>query len=187
MKSSLARSTCRSETRSTLVRTLLAGLVLLGAAAAPDLANAQAFPAKPIHFIVPYVPGGATDLLARLAGTSLSIQLKQPVVIENRPGAGGNVGADLVAKAPDGYTIGLFASTNLVMNPFLFPAMPFDALNDFAPVINLCDAPEFLFVPASLGVNSLQEFVALAKSKPGDLNYASAGIGSTPHISADYF
>jgi tripartite-type tricarboxylate transporter receptor subunit TctC len=151
-------------------------------------AGAQDYPNKPIKLIVPYAPGGATDILARLLAAGLGEDLHQPVLVESRPGASGNIGTDAVAKSPpDGYTLGLFASTNLVMNPFLFPSLPFDPLKDFTAVFNVCEAPEFLFVPDTLPAKTIHELVALAKAKSGSFNYASAGIGSTPHLSADYF
>ena len=159
-------------------------VTLLGIAAA----DAQDYPNKPIKLIVPYASGGTTDILARLFAQGLGEDVHQTVVVESRPGAGGNIGTDAVAKSPaDGYTLGLFASSNLVMNPFLFPSLPFDPLKDFTAVFNVCEAPEFLYVPDSLPAKTIHELIALAKAKPGSFNYASAGIGSTPHLSADYF
>lgn len=153
-----------------------------------DPVQAQAYPNRLIRVILPFTAGGTTDFLARISAKALTEQLGQPVVVDNRPGAGGNLGSDLVAKAaPDGYTLGFFPSSNLVQTPFLMASLPFDPLNDFAPVFNLGHGPQFIVVPASLPVKTLHDFIALAKSKPNQLNYASAGNGSSPHIAGDYF
>ena len=147
-------------------------------------AHAQ-YPAKPIRLISPFPPGGTVDFLGRLVSEGLPPLIGQQVVVENRPGAGGNLGTDLVAKAPpDGYTLGLVASGNLVINPFLYRSMPFDPLNDLVPVFNLGDAPQLLVVPAALPAQNLGEFVAYAKARP--LHYASAGAGTTTHLAMDH-
>src|SRR5438309_2546638 len=147
--------------------------------------DAQPYPAKPIRLISPFPPGGTVDFLGRLVSEGLPPLIGQPVVVENRPGAGGNLGTDLVAKAPpDGYTLGLVASGNLVINPFLYRSMPFDPLNDLLPVFNLGDAPQLLVVPAALPAQNLREFVAYAKARP--LHYASAGAGTTTHLAMDH-
>lgn len=150
--------------------------------------SAQTYPSRPIRIILPFTAGGTTDFLARISAKALTEQLGQSVIVDNRPGAGGNLGSDLVAKAaPDGYTLGFFPSSNLVQNPFLMASLPFDPLNDFVAVFNLGHGPQFIIVPASLQVKTLREFIELAKSKPNQLNYASAGNGSSPHIAGDYF
>jgi tripartite-type tricarboxylate transporter receptor subunit TctC len=147
-------------------------------------AHAQ-YPAKPIRLISPFPPGGTVDFLGRLVSQGLPPLIGQQVVVENRPGAGGNLGTDLVAKAPpDGYTLGLVASGNLVINPFLYRSMPFDPLNDLVPVFNLGDAPQLLVVPAALPAQNLREFIAYAKARP--LHYASAGAGTTTHLAMDH-
>jgi tripartite-type tricarboxylate transporter receptor subunit TctC len=147
-------------------------------------AHAQ-YPAKPIRLISPFPPGGTVDFLGRLVSEGLPPLIGQQVVVENRPGAGGNLGTDLVAKAPpDGYTLGLVASGNLVINPFLYRSMPFDPLNDLVPVFNLGDAPQLLVVPAALPAQNLREFIAYAKARP--LHYASAGAGTTTHLAMDH-
>jgi tripartite-type tricarboxylate transporter receptor subunit TctC len=147
-------------------------------------AHAQ-YPAKPIRLISPFPPGGTVDFLGRLVSEGLPPLIGQQVVVENRPGAGGNLGTDLVAKAPpDGYTLGLVASGNLVINPFLYRSLPFDPLNDLVPVFNLGEAPQLLVVPAALPAQNLREFVAYAKARP--LHYASAGAGTTTHLAMDH-
>lgn len=165
-----------------------ATLAAIGLGLLPRAAVAQAYPARPIRVVLPFTAGGTTDFLARISAKWLTEQLGQPVVVDNRPGAGGNVGTDLVAKAaPDGYTLGFFPSSNLVQNPFLMSSLPFDPLNDFVPVFNLGHGPQFIVVSAALPAKTLQDFIALGKSKPGALNYASAGNGSSPHLAGDYF
>lgn len=162
---------------------LLASLII---AALPVSLHAQSYPTKPIRLIAPFPPGGTVDFFGRLVSEGLGPLTGQPVVLENRPGAGGNLGTDAVAKAaPDGHTLALVASGNIVINPFLYRSMPFDALNDLVPVYNIADAPQLLAVPSSLPVKTLQEFLAFAKSKPGAVNYASAGAGTTTHLAMD--
>jgi tripartite-type tricarboxylate transporter receptor subunit TctC len=158
----------------------------LGHLATP--AWSQTYPSHSIRVVLPFTAGGTTDFLARISAKYLSEQFGQPVVVDNRPGAGGNLGSDIVAKAaPDGYTLGFFPSSNLVQNPFLMTSVPFDPLNDFSCVFNLGHGPQFIIVPSSLPVKTLADFIALAKSKPGALNYASAGNGSSPHLAGDLF
>jgi tripartite-type tricarboxylate transporter receptor subunit TctC len=142
---------------------------------------AQGFPGKPLKIIVPYAAGGAVDVVARLMSPRLSESLAQPVVVENRPGAGGNIGADLVAKAaPDGYTM-LLTPIGHATSPALFRKLPFDPL-DFAAVTQLI-ATEFVLVSATkLAAGSVKELVALAKARPGALNYGSTGVGAAPHL-----
>jgi tripartite-type tricarboxylate transporter receptor subunit TctC len=147
--------------------------------------HAQPYPGRPIRLIAPFPPGGSVDFLGRLVSEGLSPRVGQQIVVENRPGAGGNLGTDLVAKAaPDGYTLGLVASGNLVINPFLYRSMPFDPLGDLVPVFNIGDAPQLLVVTGALPAQSLREFVAYAKTRP--LNYASAGAGTTTHLAMDH-
>ena len=148
--------------------------------------QAQPYPAKPIRLISPFPPGGTVDFLGRLISEGLPALVGQPIVVENRPGAGGNLGTELVAKAaPDGYTLGLVAAGNLVINPFLYRSMPFDPLNDLVPVFNLGDAPQLLVVTGTLPAHNLRELVAYAKTRP--LHYASAGVGTTTHLAMDHF
>ena len=151
------------------------------------LLHAQDYPSKPVKVIVPWPPGGLVDLPARLVGEKLQAVLGQPFVIENKPGAGGVIGAEQVAKAaPDGYTIALTTSA-LNMNAALRKNLPFDVAKDFEPIAVVAYAPSVLVVHPSLGVKSVQELIALAKSKPGKLSYASAGPGTPAHLSAELF
>ncbi|WP_439610265.1 tripartite tricarboxylate transporter substrate binding protein [Reyranella sp.] len=163
----------------------------LGAAAAlalaPDLAWAQAFPSKPIRLIVPYSAGGGADTTARLIAPKLQEALGQTVVVENKPGAGGMIGDEIVAKAaPDGHTllIGAFAHA---VNPSLFPKMPFRTPEDFAPVSLLVTVPELMVITPSHPAKTVAELVALAKAQPGKLSYASSGNGSAQHLAAELF
>jgi len=155
----------------------------LGVAAAQ-----QAYPTKPIRMIVTFPPGGSSDLIARALAPVLSDRLRQPVLVENRPGAGGNIGMDLVAKAaPDGYTMGLGAAGALAANVSLYPKMPYDPVKDFAPVSNVAFVPFFLIAHPSLPANNLQELVALANAKPGQLMLGYGGNGTAMHLSGELF
>lgn len=149
-------------------------------------AVAQEFPSKPIKVIVPYSAGGPTDMLARSYAKALSNILGQPVVVDNRPGAGGNIGVDLVVQsAPDGYTIGFTAAGPLVVNGSLFRKMPYDASRDIAPVAFVAAVPNVIAVHPSLGINNLKELIAKAKSSPGTLMFASGGNGSAQHLGGE--
>ena len=151
-------------------------------------AYAQNYPLKPIRFIVATAPGGLLDVAARLAGEYFERAFGQRVLLENRGGAGGNVGGEAVAKAaPDGYTIGVFHQGMLVINPFLYKELPFDPLNDFAPVAALTSSPVVVAISGKLPVNNLQEFIALAKRDQGRINYGTAGQGSIPHLAGVLF
>ena len=148
-------------------------------------ASAQTYPAKPIRIIVPLAAGGPGDVLARAIGQKLSEQVGQSVVIDNRPGANTNVGSEFVAKAPaDGYTLLATAST-LTINPSLYPALPYDAIKDFAPITLIGTTPLILVVHPSLPVKSVKELITLAKSRPAQLNYGSAGNGSVLHLAGE--
>lgn len=150
-------------------------------------AAAQAWPARPLRIIVPFTPGGSSDILARAIGQELSTALGQPVVIENVPGAGGSLGADKAAKAaPDGYTLLMGHTGTLAVNPFLYPRLPYDPVRSFAPVAWVARVPNVLVVHASVPAKSLKELVALAKSKPGQLAYGSGGNGSAAHTTMEY-
>ena len=169
-------------------RTLLGGASL--AAMAPPLpaAFAQAYPSRPIRFIVPFAAGaGVLDIMARLVGQHLGQSLGQQAIIDNRPGAGGNVGAEVAAKAaPDGYTM-LMGAVALVVSPYLYARLPFDPLTDLAPVTQVNSAPLMLVVHPSLPVNSVAELIAYAKARPGALNYGSGGVGATPFLATELF
>ncbi|MBI3935377.1 MAG: tripartite tricarboxylate transporter substrate binding protein [Betaproteobacteria bacterium] len=150
-------------------------------------AMGQSFPTGPLRIVSPYPPGGGTDILARAIGQKLNERFGQPVVVENRPGANGTVGAAFVAKAPpDGYTI-LFVPAGYAANPSLYRNLPYDQARDFAPVSLLASGPLVLVVHPSLPARSVKELVALAKSRPGEINFGSAGTGSLPHLSAELF
>ena len=161
----------------------LLALVLLVAAAG---AGAQ-YPAKPIRLIVTYPPGGGADTMARIIAPKLAERLGQQVVVENKAGASGQIGADLVAKsAADGYTI-LLDATAYSVNPSLYPKLPYDPQKDFAPITILVRVPNILVVTPGFAPKSVQELIALAKAKPGQLSYASSGNGSAQHLAAELF
>lgn len=171
-------------TKRRLLTTVIAGLA---AWAASVPAAAQAFPNKPIKIVVPYTPGGPTDIPARLVGQKLAELLGQPIVIDNKPGAGGNLGADAVAKAPaDGYTL-LLVTTGHAINPALYPKLAYDLTKDLAPVSQLTSSPMVVAVNPGLGVNTIKDLIALAKAKPGTLNFASAGNGASTHLAPELF
>ena len=160
----------------------------LAAFAFAQPAPAQSFPAKPIRIVVPFAPGGTSDILARLIGAKLNESWGQTVIVDNRPGATGNIGADLVAKSPpDGYTTVLMDVGNLSISPSLYPKLPFDILKDFAPVTTISYSPHLLCTHPSVPVKTVKELVALAKAKPGKLNYGSTGLGSAPHLAGLLF
>src|SRR6476619_2306247 len=159
------------------MRKLIAGLAL-ALAAAPALA--QGYPSKPIRLIIAQAPGSATDVISRVVGNRLSEALGQPIVVEARPGAGGALGTEAAARsAPDGYTLFMANNSTHGSNPALYAKLPYDAVNDFAPISLVAAVPYVLVVDPALPVKSVQDLVALAKSKPGKMNYASAGNGST--------
>ena len=154
---------------------------------AAGTALAQSYPAKPIRMVVPFAPGGTSDILARLFGPKLHESWGQPVVVENRPGASGNIGAELVAKSPpDGYTLALMDVGNLVITPSVLP-VPFDIVKDFAPVTIIMYSPHLLAVNPALPVSSVADLVKYAKANPGKLNYGSTGLGSAPHLAGVLF
>ena len=164
----------------------VAALLALVAAATPG--SAQDYPAKPIRVIVPTAPGGMADILARHFGQKFGEKIKQPVIVENKTGAGGVIAADYVAKSPaDGYTIYVgFHATNAIL-PTLDPKLPYNPARDFAPIIHIANLPNVLVVNSKVEVKSVKELVELARSKPGALSYASQGIGSSGHIAGEQF
>src|SRR5215813_10178497 len=169
------------------MRSVRVALALLFAFAA-SLAAAQAFPSRSIRLIVDTSPGGLTDLLARLTAEALTVRLGQTVVVENKPGASGNVAADLLIRSPaDGYTLMIAAAGNLAVKPFLERAVPFDPMVDIVPVINVADATHILVVSANMEAKDLAQFIAYARANPGKVYYGSAGIGSPPHLSLELF
>ena len=154
---------------------------------AQTAAWAQAWPAKPIRVVVPFTPGSSTDIMARTVSEKLSTQLGQPVVLENRPGAGGTIGMGIVAKAdPDGYTV-LVHSSSYTVTPSTYKSLPYDTLRDFTGVAPLGLLPNVLVIAPSMGIRSVKELVAAAKAKPGAMNAASIGIGSATHLNAERF
>jgi tripartite-type tricarboxylate transporter receptor subunit TctC len=158
------------------------------AAAQGNTATAAPYPVKPIRLVVPFTPGGSTDILARAIGLELTKAWGQPVVIDNVPGAGGSLGADKVAKAPaDGYTLLMGHIGTLAVNPSLYPALPYDPVKSFAPVAWVARVPNVLVVNPQVAARSVKELVALAKSRPGQLNYGSGGNGSAANLATEYF
>ncbi len=161
------------------------------AAAAPTAraaGPADAFPSKPVRIVVPFTPGGSTDILARAIGERLAQAWGQPVVIENKPGAGGNVGVELVAKSPpDGHTIVMGHIGTFAANPALYKQLPYDPVNDFAPITLVAMVPNVLVVGPAVQAKTLGELVAYAKANPGKLDYGSGGNGSAAHLATEYF
>lgn len=150
-------------------------------------AAAQNYPTKPIRVVVPFPPGGTSDILARLIGAKIAESWGQQFIVENRPGANGNIGAEMVTRAPpDGYTLILMDIGNLAISPSTFPKLPFDILRDFAPVTTVSYSPHLLTTHPSVPVKTIKELVALAKSHPGKLHYPS-GLGSAPHFAGMMF
>jgi len=157
-------------------------------AAMPLLAAAQNYPARPVRLIVPFPAGGTTDILARAIAQKLSEGLGQQFVVDNRPGAGGNIGADFVAKAPpDGYTLLMGTVGTQAINTSLYAKMPYDAAKDFAPVVLVAGVPNVLVVNTALPVRTVADLVKLAKEKPGTINFASSGNGTSIHLSGELF
>lgn len=157
----------------------------LAAALMPLAANAQAYPTRPVRIIVPYPAGGAVDIIARIVGQPLSDSLKQPVIVDNRPGASANIGMELAAKSPpDGYVL-LMASNGIATNMTLFPNLTFDGRRDFSAVARIGFAPLVIVVPAASPAKSLKDLVAQARAEPGKLTYASAGNGSSGHLAGE--
>lgn len=158
------------------------------ALSAPHFAWAQDYPTRPIKMIVPFPPAGGTDNVARVFAQQVSQDLGQSIIIENRSGAAGMIGADAVAKAePDGYTIVLTTNSTHVIGPLLNPKTPYSPTKSFSPIIYLAQSPSIMIVPVSSPAKSVKEFIDLAKKNPGKLNYGSAGIGGIPHLSGERF
>ena len=165
----------------------LAGMAGLAVSWLPGLAQAQAvYPAKPIRLIVPFTPGGVTDTSGRLIAEQLSKRLGQQVIVDNRPGASGNIGTQLVAAAePDGYTLLLGFDGTLVINPHVFEKVPFNATRDFAPIGKIGDAMLIVVAHPGVAATTLKDVIALSKSQPGGLSYGTSGTGGTPHIAGE--
>ncbi|MDX3906819.1 MAG: tripartite tricarboxylate transporter substrate binding protein [Pigmentiphaga sp.] len=166
------------KTRIKITAGAVASALALGAAAA----NA-AYPERPIRLVVPHGPGGVADTVSRIFADALAQELKQPVIVENKAGASTMIGADNVAKAaPDGYTLLMASVTTLSINPFLYPNITYDPKRDFTPVSMVAALPFYLMASPTLGVKNVKDLVALAKSRPGQLNYSSPGAGTSPHL-----
>jgi tripartite-type tricarboxylate transporter receptor subunit TctC len=167
---------------------LLRLLFLLLLAAAAELASAQAWPTHPLRLVAPYAAGGPIDISARLLAARLQEGLGQPVVVENRPGAGGNIGVDLIAKGPaDGYSLVMSAIATLAINPSLYASLPYDPLKDLRHVTLLVQVPNVLVVRNDLPAKSVPELIELAKAKPGKLDFGSGSTGSTGHLAGEMF
>jgi len=164
----------------------LAAVALL--AAFPTLAAAQAFPSKSVKIVVPFAAGGATDVVARLLAQKLQDAWGQPVVVENKAGAGGNIGADLVAKSPgDGYTLLMASGSIVTANPHMYKSLTYDPAKDLVPVTNVSSGPQVIAIHPGVPAKDLREFIALAKANPKTVNYGSAGIGTQTHLAAENF
>src|SRR5207248_7353555 len=167
------------------VRALAAALIVV---AAPVVLGQAAYPTKPVRLVVPFPAGGTTDILARAAAQKLSEAWGQQVIVDNRPGAAGNIGSELVAKAPpDGYTLLMGTVGTHAINPSLYAKMPYDHIKDFAPIILVAGVPNVLVVNPQLPINSVPELIAYAKANPGKLNFASSGSGTSIHLSGELF
>ena len=173
---------------ATRLRTL--ALILLAAIAlvAPPMAGAQAYPSRPVKLVVPFPPGGSLDIAGRLIAQRLTEMWGQAVVVENKPGAGGNIGADFVAKStPDGYTILLGALSTHAVNPKLYAKMPYDAVKDFAPITLIATTPNVLVVNAATPVGNVREFIAWTRANPGKLAFGSGSNGSAGHLAGELY
>jgi tripartite-type tricarboxylate transporter receptor subunit TctC len=174
------------------MRSLLSKSFPLALAAALTIvcgaAGAQAWPGKPVRILIAFPPGGAIDIVARIMGPKLSENLGQPVLVENRPGAGGLLGTELAAKAaPDGYTVFFGTLGNLCVNPLLYPKLPFDVNRDFAPLTQVVSTTFMLYVNPSLPVKTVSDLITYAKSRPGAINFSSSGNGGAPHLAGELF
>jgi len=162
-------------------------VLMLFAFAVPQ-AHAQAYPSKAIRFVVPYPAGGPLDTVARLLAAKVSESVKQPVIVDNKPGAGGNIGAEIVAKSPpDGYTIVMGALATHAINPTLYKSIPYDPIKDFTPITQVAATPNILVVHPSVPAANVREFIAYAKANPGKLSFGSGSIGSGGHLAGELF
>jgi tripartite-type tricarboxylate transporter receptor subunit TctC len=169
-------------------RTALSLAAALAVSTPQAVAAADAYPSKPIRFVVAFPPGGGTDIIARSIAQKLAERLAQQVVVDNRPGAGGNIGTDIVAKsAPDGYTLLMGSAGPLAINASLFASMPFDPVRDLAPVTLAASTPNVLVVHPSVRATTVKELIALAKERPGEINFASSGHGTPAHLAGELF
>ena len=161
------------------------GLLVVAAALGISSAAAQQYPTKPVRIVVAFTAGGTTDIMARMLAQKLTEKFKQPFVIENKPGAGGNLGTEYVVRSPaDGYTLIINSVGPMAVNPTLYKTLSYNPLTDLVPVAQISDVPNVLVVHPSLNVKDMKGFIAYAKSKPGELNYSSTGIGTSSHLSS---
>jgi tripartite-type tricarboxylate transporter receptor subunit TctC len=174
--------------RSMIARLNVAVVAMLACAwmaSAPSAAHAQTYPSRAVRIVVAFTAGGTTDILARSVGQQLSERLKQPFVIENKPGAGGNIGTEAVVRAaPDGYTLIIDSVGPIAVNPTLYKRLGYNPLTDLVPIVQIADVPNVLVVHPSLGVKNFAEFIAYAKANPAKLNYGSTGVGTSSHLSS---
>jgi len=176
-----------STRRAVLRRTFAATAITLALPWATPATAQDSWPNRPVRIVVPFSPGGSTDVIARMVGQKLATLWGQPVVIENRAGAGGNLGADMVAKSPaDGYTL-LMASGSITINPHLYKRMSFDTKKDLVPITNVASGPMLVVVPDGAPFKNIKELIAMAKSNPGKVNFGSAGMGSQVHMAGESF
>src|SRR5690349_22229810 len=174
----------REEAMNKWVRAAVAALAML---AVSDVASAQSFPSKPVRLLVPYPAGGAVDVLTRTLGDVVSKTWGQPVVVENRPGAGGVIASQALASAPpDGHTLIVVASGHAT-NPFLYPSLPYDTFKDFTPISLLASSPNLLLVRADSPFKTVADVIAAAKARPGSLSFAHAGPGTSTHLAGELF
>jgi len=146
---------------------------------------AQDYPSRPIRVVIPFPPGGTSDILTRVIGQKLSTSIGQPLVVDNRPGAGGVIATDIVAKAnPDGYTL-YMAFVSHAINPYVYSKLPYDTEKDFSPIAMFAVSPNVVVVTPSLPISSIKDLIAAAKARPGQINYASSGLGTNSHLSAE--
>src|SRR5437016_6929302 len=165
---------------SALLRDLAAACLIV----IPIIANAEPYPSKPVRVVVAFSAGGTTDILARSVGQQLSERFRQPFIIDNKPGAGGNIGTEFVLRSvPDGYTLIVDSVGPIAVNPTLYKGLSYNPITDLIPIVQIADVPNVLVVHPSLGVKNFQELIAYAKANPGKLNYSSTGIGTSSHLS----
>ncbi len=171
-----------------MVKSIAARVFLLALAWACLPVHAQTFPSRPVRIVVPFPPGGTSDILARSIGQKLSEEWGQPVLADNRPGAAGNIASENVAKSkPDGYTLYINTVGTHAINPAIYAKLAFDPINDFTPITNLVNLPSVLLVHPSVPVKNVKELIALARKRPNELQYSSAGSGAQPHLTAEMF
>jgi tripartite-type tricarboxylate transporter receptor subunit TctC len=167
-----------------LAKQIVGGVAAVCLASLPVISHAQAYPTRPVRIVVAFTAGGTTDILARSVGQQLTERLKQPFVIDNKPGAGGNIGTEIVVRsAPDGYTLIVDSVGPIAINPTLYKGLSYNPLTDLVPIVQIADVPNVLVVHPSLGVKNFEQFVSYAKANPGKLNYGSTGIGTSSHLS----